>query len=270
MEQRPSPGPASVEREQMIVAGGRQLRTASFGKFEADCLTLVLMHGGLDCIATWKDFPKALHIATGLSVLAYDRWGYGGSERLEGRRSPDYRRQEAGPTLGEVLRHFGIRRAVLVGHSDGGAMALLAAAAHPEIVRGVLGLAPQLLMHPVCEQCMQAARQAFEAGDLRQRLARYHGDNTESMFYGWYGAWCSAEGAAWSMVRELGEVSCTTSVIFGLDDEYGHKPHLEVLIPAFNAPLEILTLSACGHHPHHQARAEVLAAVQRLLGRIGG
>jgi len=94
MEQRPSPGPASVEREQMIVAGGRQLRTASFGKFEADCLTLVLMHGGLDCIATWKDFPKALHIATGLSVLAYDRWGYGGSERLEGRRSPDYRRQE--------------------------------------------------------------------------------------------------------------------------------------------------------------------------------
>jgi len=125
-----------------LFAGGHRLAAGTWGDVGAGRPAIVMMHGGLDCITTWKDLPQALAEVSGWHVLAYDRHGYGCSERLVGGREPSYRSEEAGPVLGEVLRHFDIRQALMFGHSDGGAMSLLAAAVHPERVCGVLACSP--------------------------------------------------------------------------------------------------------------------------------
>src|SRR5271169_2164767 len=39
--------------------------------------TIVMLHEGLGCMASWKDFPQALAEGTGCGVLVYSRYGHG-------------------------------------------------------------------------------------------------------------------------------------------------------------------------------------------------
>lgn len=157
-------------KEHELFAGGHRLAATTWGDVGNGQPTIVMMHGGLDCITTWKDLPLVLAEASGWPVLAYDRYGYGRSESLVGGREPSYRREEAGPVLGEVLRHFGIHKALMFGHSDGGAMSVLAAAAHPELVCGVLACSPTIAIDQFMVDAMTGARRAFEHEGLRDKL----------------------------------------------------------------------------------------------------
>ena len=169
-----------------LTAGGHGLAAYSWGRFDGDAPVIVMMHGGLDCTSTWKDLPESIARESGLAVLSYDRWGYGGSDPYVGRRERSYRFEESGPVFAEVLRHFGIRQAVIFGHSDGGAMGILAAAAHPDVVRGVCACSPTVALDLPMVRAMASARRAFEHGGLREKLARHHGDRTDAMFWAWY------------------------------------------------------------------------------------
>jgi pimeloyl-ACP methyl ester carboxylesterase len=251
-----------------FMAGGHRLAATSWGRIEANRPTLVLMHGGLDCTSTWKDLPESLQAATGFPVLSYDRYGYGRSARLAGTRSRDYRHLEAGPTFAEVLQQAGIRRAVLFGHSDGGAMAILAAAAHPQLIEAVCACSPTVALDLPMVRAIGQARQAFEAGGLRERLARHHGDNTDAMFWGWYAPWSDEAAVHWSMHEQIAAARCPVSAVFGEEDEYGWRVSAGALIAHASMPLEISALPGIGHHPQLQARAVVLDVVQRLLAKL--
>ena len=48
--------------------------------------TIVFLHEGLGSIAQWKHFPDTLASAAGCNALVYERWGHGGSDRLDGLR----------------------------------------------------------------------------------------------------------------------------------------------------------------------------------------
>lgn len=258
-----------MAKEHELFAGGHRLAAATWGDVgSAGCPTIVMMHGGLDCITTWKDLPQALAEASGWPVLAYDRHGYGRSECLAGGREPSYRREEAGPVLGEVLRHFGIRQALMFGHSDGGAMSVLAAAAHPERVCGVLACSPTIALDQFMIDAMSGARRAFEHEGLRDKLRRHHGDNTDAMFWGWYAPWASQQALQWDMSAEIAAVRCPVSVLFGSDDEYGWRPSAISLFRHGLMPLEVTALPGVGHHPQQRARGETITMLQRLLGRI--
>jgi pimeloyl-ACP methyl ester carboxylesterase len=92
---------------------------------------LVFLHEGLGCCAMWKDFPLQLCQATGCRGLLYDRLGYGLSSPLAAAaRSITCMTTpcELPQVLAAVLPgqdHF------LVGHSDGGSIALIYAAQQP-------------------------------------------------------------------------------------------------------------------------------------------
>lgn len=255
-------------REHELFAGGHRLAATTWGEIGAGSPAIVMMHGGLDCITTWKDLPQALAEASGCPVLAYDRWGYGRSERLVGGRELGYRREEAGPVLGEVLRHFGIRQALMFGHSDGGAMSVLAAAAHPGRVCGVLACSPTIAIDQFMVDAMSGARRAFEHEGLRDKLKRHHGDNIDTMFWGWYEPWASPGALQWDMSAEIAAVRCPVAALFGSDDEYGWRPSAISLIQNGRMPLEVTVLPAVGHHPQQRERGETIAMLQRLLGCI--
>ncbi|NUZ07545.1 alpha/beta fold hydrolase [Piscinibacter koreensis] len=255
--------------QHLLVAGGRSLAATAWGRIDSEAPVIVMMHGGLDCTSTWKDLPEAIARASGLAVLSYDRWGYGGSEAYVGRRERSYRFEESGPVFAEVLRHFGIRHSVVFGHSDGGAMGLLAAAAHPDAVRGVCACSPTVALDLPMVRAMASARQAFEHGGLREKLVRHHGDKTDAMFWAWYEPWADEAAVAWSMAKQVAEVRCPVAALFGQDDDYGWRASARLLVDHGRMPLELTAIPAVGHDPQHRARAQVLAALARVASAAG-
>lgn len=245
-------------KEYELTAGGHGLAATTWGEVGKGRPTIVMMHGGLDCITTWKDLPQVMAETSGCPVLAYDRYGYGRSEPLVGGREPSYRREEAGPVLAEVLRHFGINKALMFGHSDGGAMSVLAAAAHPQIVCGVLACSSTIAIDQFMVDAMVNARRAYEYDGLREKLQRHHGEGTDAMFWGCYNAWASPKALEWNMSAEIAAVRCPVSALFGNQDEYGWRPSAMALFEHGVMSLEVIALAGMGHHPQQRARGETL------------
>ena len=139
-----------MKQEHFIQAAERHLRVHQLGHLNANTPTLVFLHGAIDCIEMWRDFPEKVHQATGLTVIVYDRWGHGQSEPLTAFRDGDTRAEEADKPLLDIFKHFDLTDVILVGHSYGGVISLIAASLHKTIIRGVVSLVPQMLVHPLC------------------------------------------------------------------------------------------------------------------------
>ncbi len=228
--------------------------------------TLVFLHEGLGSIGQWRGFPKQLCAQTGLPGLVYERWGYGRSEPLVGPRPDDYLQREAWDTLPEVLETCGVAEPpILFGHSDGGSIALLFAAAYPQRVRAAISEAAHVFVDEKCLVGIRRARDAYQQGSLREGLRRYHGDNTDTMFRGWCDTWLRPDYRDWNMEAELPRIVCPVLVVQGEDDEYGTRAQVDAIAAGITGPTELLWLPGCGHVPHHQARETVLAATGRFI-----
>ncbi len=231
---------------------------------------LVFLHEGLGSIAQWRDFPAALCRAVGLPGLIYDRWGFGGSDPLELPRPRDYLEREAEVALPQVLEACGVKRPILVGHSDGGSIALLYAAAFPARPLASITEAAHVFVEAVTLDGIRAAVEAWRTGDLPARLARYHGDKTEAVFRGWTETWLRPDFRDWNIEARLPAIACPLLVIQGADDEYGGPAQVEAIVRQSGGPAEALLVPDCGHTPHHQQPAAILAAMTRFIGRVTG
>ena len=82
---------------------------------------------------------------------------------------------------------------VLVGHSDGGTIALLFAARFPDRAAAVVPRPHMSSSRTSPSPASVAAGRAFAETDLATRLARYHGDKTHSLFRAWHDRWLAPE-----------------------------------------------------------------------------
>lgn len=247
-------------------ADGKRLRARWVGPEErGPGAPLVFLHEGLGGIAQWKGFPEALCRATGRRGLVYERWGYGGSERLHLPRPRDYLRLEAERSLPDVLAACGIERAILIGHSDGGSIALLFATAFPQRVAACISMAAHVFVEDVTLAGIRGVVARWDHGDLKTRLARYHGANTEAMFRGWAETWMSAEFRDWNIEDRLAAVLCPVLVIQGRNDEHGTLAQVEAIARGVSGPVETWIAPDCGHSPHLEARAAVIERIARFI-----
>ncbi len=99
---------------------------------EGDGPPVVLLHAGICDLRSWDAVASVL-VAGGLRAIRYDARGYGGSatEDVEFSNIDD---------LLAVLDACGVGRALLVGNSRGGYVALAAALDHPARVVGLVGV----------------------------------------------------------------------------------------------------------------------------------
>lgn len=243
-----------------IRAGGHWLAAEWVGR-RAGATALVFLHEGLGSIRQWRDFPAALAEATGLPALIYDRWGYGGSDPLEGPRPASYLIDEARIALPEVLSACGVSDPVLVGHSDGGSIALIYSASHP--ARAVITEAAHVFVPEKALQSIRATEQSWP--ELQPRLERYHGANAEGMFFGWSGAWLSPEFRGFNIEALLPQISCPVLAVLGEQDEYCPPEQLEKIAAGTGGRARTLLIPGCGHAPHRQAREATLAAMTDFL-----
>ena len=231
---------------------------------------MVFLHEGLGSLAMWKDFPQRLVDALGWRGLVYSRPGYGRSTPRAAHEAlaPDFMHRQARELLPSLLHALGVDEPVwLFGHSDGASIALLHAASFPERVAGTIVLAPHIAVEDLSVASIAKAREAYLETDLRQRLARYH-DDADSAFWGWNDIWLSSSFRDWSIERELGAIRCPLLAVQGLDDEYGTLEQIRGI--ARRVPgSALLELPDCGHSPHRDQPARVIAAVQSFTLQQG-
>ncbi len=249
-------------------AGGARLRAAWIRPPGAPPEpTLVFLHEGLGCIELWKGFPERLCGALGMRGLVYDRVGYGGSDPLTGPRTPRYLHEQAEEVLPEVLDACGIERPILFGHSDGGTIALLFAAAFPETPRALIVEAAHVFVEERSLEGIRAAVRAFREGDLRRRLQRYHGAKTDAIFAAWADVWLSPEFRDWNIEAELERIVTPMLLLQGLEDEYGTPAQVEAIARGVRGATECHLLPDCAHIPHLQAQERVIALTRGFLRR---
>ena len=228
--------------------------------------TLVLLHEGLGSMAMWRDFPGRLAHATGCNAVVYSRYGYGKSDPLGEDRGVRYMHDEALVALPALIDKLAIPWPILVGHSDGGSIALIHAGTGKRAVTGVVTLAAHVLVEDVSVASIAAAKTAFATTDLRARLARYH-DNVDVMFRGWNDIWLHPDFRAWNIEEYLPGIACPVLAIQGEDDEYGTMEQMR-RIGAKVKDVELLALEDCRHSPHRDQPDAVLEAVTRFVDRI--
>ena len=224
---------------------------------------VVFLHEGLGSVSAWKTFPHDFCTAHGLRGLVYSRYGYGRStpkpaEEKWGLGTMQAQAQEVLPALLEALN---ISNPWLFGHSDGGSIALLYAARFP--AAGLVVMAPHTFVEDVALKQIAVAKGAYEATDLRQRLARHHAD-VDSAFRGWNDMWLDPEFKAWNIEAHLQKITCPMLAVQGEDDEYGTLDQIH-RIAAQVVQTKPLVLAHCAHSPHRDQAAALIQATGTFI-----
>ncbi len=226
---------------------------------------LVFLHEGLGCTAMWHDFPHRLAQATCCPALIYDRQGYGRSSSRRRPPTAGYLQEEAETTLPALLDRFGIKAPILIGHSDGGTIALLFASYSGQRAGGVIAEAAHAFVETATLEGIRATVHAFEHGGLADQLSRYHGARTREMFYHWAQVWLSGAFRDWNVEACLPHIRCAALVIQGLDDVYGTVRQVEAIAGGIGPRARPYLIPSCGHAPHREAPRRTFKAMCRFI-----
>ena len=194
--------------------------------------------------------------------------GHGASDPLDGPRTVRFMHEEALLVLPALLDAFGIRRPILVGHSDGGSIALIYEGSRIGQSAGLILEAPHVFVEDLTVKSIARIETLYEQSDLRSRLARYHGERVDPLFRAWTGVWLSPEFRSWNIEEYLPGVLAPTLILQGLDDEYGTEKQVETIARILGERCESLMLPACGHTPHMGQRSTAEAAMAAFVARV--
>jgi len=243
--------------------GGRRLEAVEHPG-NPDERPLVLLHEGLGSVSAWREFPEALHRATSRRVIVFSRFGHGRSDPPLEPRTPTFFLEEALDVLPQVLRRLDAEEPVLVGHSDGASIALIYAAASP--VRGLVLMAPHVVVEDVTLAATRETRERFETTDLRERLARHH-DDPDVAFRNWCDVWLDPAFRSWTLEPDAEHVDCPVLLIQGADDPYGTLDQLDRIEALVRGPARRVIVPG-GHGLHREAPEQLVSEVTRFLEEV--
>jgi len=229
---------------------------------DASMPLMVFLHEGLGSLAMWKDFPARLCDALGCRGLVYSRPGYGQSTVCAADESwgTDFMHRQAYSVLPSLLQALGVDASAsplwILGHSDGGSIALLYAAKFAGQVAGLIVLSPHIMVEDCTVKSIQLARKAYLETDLKLKLAKYHND-PDSPFWGWNNIWLHPDFRDWSIEDEVAAIRCPLLAVQGIDDEYGTLEQVHGI--ARRVPqTEVVELVDCGHSAHRDQAQELI------------
>jgi pimeloyl-ACP methyl ester carboxylesterase len=165
--------------------------------------------------------------------------------------------------LPELISSLGVSRPVLLGHSDGGSIALICAGGSDVALSGLIVMAPHIFVEPITVESIAKAKEAWLSTGLRHRLGRYHND-VDSVFTGWNDIWLHEDFLHWNIEDYLREIDIPVLAMQGEDDEYGTMAQVHGIAQVV-ADAELLELRQCRHSPHRDQGETVLDAIDRFI-----
>lgn len=225
---------------------------------------LIFLHEALGSIVQWKQFPADLCRNTALPGIVIERQGHGKSDPLHETRTERYLHNytfELREVLSEVLPLN--TPVILIGHSDGGTIALLYAALFPKNVRAIVTMAAHVFVEPETLAGIGPAVSAYESGKL-DGLKRIHGDKAENLFYAWADTWRADFFRDWNITDEIGNTGCPALIMQGTNDQYGTPAQVAAIAKVLPHARTVF-IKDCGHHPHLERPEDVTEAIVRFL-----
>ena len=251
-----------------VMVDGHRLETLFYPAADGTRPTIVMLHEGLGSVFMWRDFPARVAAATQCGVLAYSRYGHGASDALREPRKVSFMHHEARVVLPDLLEALHIEQPVLLGHSDGGSIALIYAAlafAQPPAAQpcALILEAPHVFVEDLTVKSIAKLRDAYASTDLRMKLGRHH-DHLDEMFVEWTKVWLDPKFRDWNIEDELPKVHCPVLIIQGTDDEYGTMAQVASIRRGVKNATTLL-LPECGHSPHRDQPDATLEAIVGFL-----
>jgi pimeloyl-ACP methyl ester carboxylesterase len=228
----------------------------------------VFLHEGLGSVALWRDWPTLVCQALGCEGWVYSRRGYGQSESIadvrgSGRLTADYLNREALVVLPALLQTLNITNPLLIGHSDGGSIALIHASQFA--VAACVVMAPHVMVEDISIQAISQARDNFDK--LRPRLAAFHKD-VDAAFWQWNDVWLSDAFRDFDIRPLLHRIESPLMAIQGFEDPYGTLAQIDE-IAACAQQTVLVKLQNCGHSPHKDQPEQVLQALKYFSNSLG-
>jgi pimeloyl-ACP methyl ester carboxylesterase len=213
--------------------------------------SLVFLHEGLGSTAMWGRFPHQLCAETGCPGLLYDRQGFGRSAPFAGPRGRDYLHESALDELPQVISALlPGKDFFLVGHSDGGSIALIFASRQPAHLCGLITEAAHVFVEPVTLDGIRQVVERYRRGEM-SALHRYHGEKTDAVFRAWHETWLSDWFSGWDIQDVLPSISCPALILQGAQDQYATARQVDA-IAAGTPGAQRIVMEGCGHTPHRE------------------
>jgi pimeloyl-ACP methyl ester carboxylesterase len=226
----------------------------------------VWLHHGVGSTRAWDTFIPAA--AGGRRAIAYDRRGFGRSPH--GRRITTAMFDEDVVDLRAMLAERGAAPAHLIGHSDGGTVALLLAARAPELVLSVGVVAVHVRGDDVTVATLRRMGPPHEWPELMQRsLQRAHGEDWADVAHRWHALWTSPGWERWSIVDELAAVRCPVFVMHGRGDDLSPPLHAEAIHDALPGA-RVIWVDTATHDPHRAEPDRFISELQALWQDVEG
>jgi pimeloyl-ACP methyl ester carboxylesterase len=231
---------------------------------------IVLIHGStIDSHTDWDSIAPEL--ARRYKVFAPDCRGHGRSNNP----NMSYSFKELADDLAVFVRAVGYERAHIIGHSNGGNVALVTLMEHPEIVQTcVVQAANAYVTRYLIERepkVFNPDRVARQAADWMDEMIRLHGE-VNGVDYWRELLWLTMNEIISEpnyAPAELGHVDRPTLVIMGADDSV-NAPDEHAQYIADNIPnAELWIPDKTGHNVHLERREEWIAKVLDFLERRG-
>lgn len=238
-------------------------------RFSENKPTLVFLHDSLGCTQLWRDFPEKLSEETGCNILSYDRWGYGKSFPMDTHHRENHYMELEADFLNDLLLKLNINDAILFGHSDGGTIALIAAAKYPEKINAFICEAGHIFVEDITVIGIKQALYAYENTNLPERLEKYHGNKVETIVKAWTDIWLSEKFRNWNIEYLLKDITCPLLFIQGEDDEYGTLEQVEKTVSQVKGSAEKFIIPNTGHTPHKESLEIVLKKSSGFINSIG-
>lgn len=255
--------------QHFLEVNGVRLEYLWLGPTPEQAPTLVFLHEGLGCVSLWRDFPEQLSRRTSCGALLYSRAGYGKSDPAPLPRPIHFMHDEA-ETLAAILTQTGVQEPIIIGHSDGASIALIYASRSNAIrPRGLIVEAPHVFAEPAGLESIAKIAEVYRTTDLRERLARHHGTNTDIAFWGWNDVWLDPDFRSWNIEATLPAITAPILVIQGEQDEYGTWKQVEAIGRQTHGPVEVLAVPQCGHAPHREHTDLILHAMTSFIQQRG-
>ena len=237
---------------------------------------LVMIHGFPDYWYTWREQIPAL--SEHFQVVAMDQRGYNLSGKPEGLAR--YQMEELVQDVEAVIKHFGKKKAIVVGHDWGGAVAWSFATAKPQMIDHLVilnlphfnGLQRELANNPKQRRASAYARE-FQKQDAASRLtaegltfwikdseakAKYLEAFKRSSFEGMLNYYkANYPRPPYDETPEMPPVDCSVLMIHGLKDTALLPGALNDTWKWVKRDLTMVTLPEAGHFVQQDAGPKV-------------
>ena len=229
---------------------------------------LVFLHDSWGCVEMWENFPEKISELFGLNALIYDRRGYGKSSPFAPDPRTKYYLHQSADELINVMDELKIKKAMLYGHSDGGTIALIAAALYPERIQAVMVEGAHSFVEEKGKAAVRESRDKARTNSLLQSLEKFHGDKTEELFRRWHEAWLGDFFADWTIIPMLKDITCPVLAFRGENDPYDTIAQLDVLNEEISSPVTARVIPDAAHTPRKENEAETLKHIMLFHNQL--